>query len=126
MDARIDALAVLGLELGDAHVLRNAGGRVTDDVVRSAALSATGFGTSRLVLMEHTECGAGIVDQRVALCDDVELLIRVPDLASIERIDAVLYDVATGTVETVVRWHRSRPDQREATPAKHGFATLRR
>jgi carbonic anhydrase len=57
MDARIDPLRLLGLELGDAHVLRNAGGVVTDDAIRSIALSQHLLGTDEIVLIHHTGCG---------------------------------------------------------------------
>ncbi|MFN2588771.1 MAG: beta-class carbonic anhydrase [Actinomycetota bacterium] len=57
MDARIDVHAVLGLRPGDAHVIRNAGGVVTDDVVRSLVLSQRLLGTEEIVVMQHTECG---------------------------------------------------------------------
>jgi carbonic anhydrase len=57
MDCRIDPLAVLGLSPGDAHVLRNAGGVVTDDVVRSLAISQRRLGTTAVRLIHHTDCG---------------------------------------------------------------------
>jgi carbonic anhydrase len=57
MDARLDPQAVLGLELGDAHVIRNAGGVVTDDVIRSLAISQRLLGTSEIILIHHTDCG---------------------------------------------------------------------
>jgi carbonic anhydrase len=57
MDARIDALAALGLRLGDAHVLRNAGAAVTDDVIRSLAISQRKLDTRYVVLIAHTGCG---------------------------------------------------------------------
>src|SRR5204863_4026675 len=57
MDARIDAHRILGLEPGDAHVLRNAGGVVTDDEIRSLAISQRLLGTEEVVVMHHTECG---------------------------------------------------------------------
>ena len=57
MDARIDPLALLGLELGDANVLRNAGGVVTDDVLRSLAVSHHVLGTREAAVVGHTECG---------------------------------------------------------------------
>ena len=57
MDARIDVLALLGLQLGQAHVLRNAGGIVTDDVLRSLLLSQRLLGTREVVLIHHTGCG---------------------------------------------------------------------
>lgn len=57
MDSRIDVFAALGLEDGQAHVIRNAGGVVTDDVVRSLALSQRKLGTREIVLLHHTDCG---------------------------------------------------------------------
>jgi carbonic anhydrase len=58
MDARIDPLPLLGLELGDAHVLRNAGAIVTEDVLRSLEASR-GIGSERVVVIGHTDCGLG-------------------------------------------------------------------
>jgi carbonic anhydrase len=58
MDARIDPLALLGLELGDAHVLRNGGGIVTDDVLRSLEASRR-IGSEDVVVIGHTDCGLG-------------------------------------------------------------------
>jgi carbonic anhydrase len=57
MDERIPVEEVLGIRLGDAHVFRNAGGVVTDDVIRSAALSTNLFGTKEIIVINHTECG---------------------------------------------------------------------
>lgn len=57
MDARLDVHAMLGLELGDTHVIRNAGGVVTDDVVRSLTISQRHLGTTQVVLIHHTQCG---------------------------------------------------------------------
>ena len=57
MDTRLPPLALLGLRLGDAHVLRNAGGRVTPDVVRSLVLSTWTMGTRRIAVVHHTDCG---------------------------------------------------------------------
>lgn len=57
MDARIAAFPVLGLELGDAHVIRNAGARVTDDVLRSLALSTHVLGVRKVLVIGHTRCG---------------------------------------------------------------------
>jgi carbonic anhydrase len=57
MDSRIDVFAVLGLRLGEAHVLRNAGGIVTDDVLRSLLLSQYLLGTESVMLIHHTGCG---------------------------------------------------------------------
>lgn len=57
MDARIDLHDVLGLELGDCHTIRNAGGVVTDDVIRSLTISQRALGTRSVVLIHHTGCG---------------------------------------------------------------------
>jgi carbonic anhydrase len=57
MDARIETGRLLGLEEGDAHVIRNAGGVVTDDVIRSLAISQRLLGTEEVVLIHHTDCG---------------------------------------------------------------------
>jgi carbonic anhydrase len=57
MDARLDPYALFGLKEGDAHVIRNAGGAVTDDVVRSLAISQRLLGTREIVLVHHTDCG---------------------------------------------------------------------
>ncbi len=57
MDARLDPQALLGLSEGDAHVIRNAGGVVTDDAIRSLAISQRLLGTEEIVLIHHTDCG---------------------------------------------------------------------
>jgi carbonic anhydrase len=126
MDARIDVFAVLGLELGDAHVIRNAGGRLTDDVLRSLALSTGVLGVDTVVVMQHTKCGlAGasdaelrartgadldflpIADHEAALRADIDRLSGTPYLAAIRTIAGFVYDVDSGRVEDVVRWERS-------------------
>jgi carbonic anhydrase len=58
MDSRLDTFAMLGLDLGDAHIIRNAGGVVTDDVVRSLVISQRKLGTREIILVHHTDCGA--------------------------------------------------------------------
>src|SRR5688572_21730059 len=106
MDARIDVYAVLGLALGDAHVIRNAGGRVTDDVLRSLALSAHVLGVDSVVVMQHTGCGlAGVTDEQLreqtgadvsflpiddhnaALREDIDVLAGTHYLAPIQTIN---------------------------------------
>lgn len=57
MDARLDVFGMLGLENGDAHIIRNAGGVVTDDVIRSLTLSQRALGTREIILIHHTDCG---------------------------------------------------------------------
>src|SRR3954447_7519585 len=99
MDARIDVFAALGLHLGEALVIRNAGGRVTDDVLRSLALATHVLGVEAVVVMQHTERGlAGVTDEELheltgadfdffpiddhaaALREDIELLRTKPFL----------------------------------------------
>jgi len=57
MDARLNVYGLLGLSEGDAHVIRNAGGVVTDDTIRSLAISQRLLGTEEIVLIHHTDCG---------------------------------------------------------------------
>lgn len=57
MDARLDVYRLAGIELGEAHVIRNAGGVVTDDVIRSIVISQRLLGTTEIVLVHHTDCG---------------------------------------------------------------------
>ena len=125
MDARIDVFAVLGLHLGEAHVIRNAGGRVTDDVLRSLALSSHALGVDTLVVMQHTNCGlAGVTDDELqqrtgadfdflpiadhagALHEDIELLIAKPYLEPLKVIAGFVYDVESGDIADVVSWQR--------------------
>src|SRR3954470_23761740 len=66
MDARIDVFAALGLHLGEANVIRNAGGRVTEDVLRSLALATHVLGVDTVVVMQHTKCGlVGVTDEEL-------------------------------------------------------------
>jgi carbonic anhydrase len=64
MDSRLDVFAALGLKDGEAHILRNAGGVITDDVIRSLAVSQRRLGTREVMLVHHTDCGM------LALTDD--------------------------------------------------------
>jgi carbonic anhydrase len=57
MDARLDVYRILGLKEGEAHVIRNAGGVVTDDVIRSLAISQRLLGTREIILIHHSDCG---------------------------------------------------------------------
>lgn len=125
MDARIDVFAALGLHLGEAHVIRNAGGRVTDDVLRSLALSSHVLGVESVVVMQHTKCGlAGVSDDELrqltgsdlgflpiddhaaALREDIEQLTAKPYLSPLKLIAGFIYDVESGEVTDVVRWER--------------------
>jgi carbonic anhydrase len=127
MDARIDTLAILGLRPGDAHVLRNAGGRVSDDAIRSMLVSTRLLGVTNVVVMHHTGCGMAdiskrdvqvllgdiadehleffdlleIDDQLQALRDDVNTVRESPLLPPLD-VAGFLYDVSSGRVERVV------------------------
>ncbi len=125
MDARIDTFAVLGLHLGDAHIIRNAGGRVTLDVQRSLALSCHVLGVDTVVVMQHTKCGLlgvtddelrdltgadlgfmGFDDHSVALHEDIKVLTQTPYLDPLRVIAGFVYDVEAGAITDVVRWQR--------------------
>ncbi|WP_199582595.1 carbonic anhydrase [Blastococcus sp. TF02-09] len=71
MDARIPLFGVLGLEIGDAHVIRNAGGVVTEDIIRSLTISQHALGTREIVLVHHTQCGLQSTDD-ISFADAVE------------------------------------------------------
>jgi carbonic anhydrase len=71
MDSRLDLFGALGLELGEAHIIRNAGGIATDDVVRSLVLSQRLLGTDRIMVIHHTFCGLENLDE-VALRATIE------------------------------------------------------
>jgi carbonic anhydrase len=126
MDCRIDPLAVLGLAPGDAHVMRNAGARVTDDVLRSLVKSVNQLGVTRVAVMHHTDCGAAkiqldvlraaveaatgndpaevdfhlIADPDQALADDVEAVRSHPYLPSGTEVAGFVYDVTTGVADS--------------------------
>jgi carbonic anhydrase len=125
MDARIDVFAALGLHLGEAHVIRNAGGRVTDDVLRSLALSCHVLGVDTVVVMQHTKCGlAGVADDELrrltgadfgffpiddhaaALREDVDLLTAKRYLRPLQVVAGFIYDVESGEIDDVVLWER--------------------
>lgn len=125
MDARIDTFAVLGLHLGEAHVLRNAGGRMTEDMLRSLALSSHFLGVDTVVIMQHTKCGLeGVTDEQLRretgaelgfmsihdhdndLRDDIDLILNTPYLSKITTIGGFIYDVETGELGGVIRHER--------------------
>ena len=126
MDARLNPYALLGLNEGDAHVIRNAGGVVTDDEVRSLAISQRLLGTEEIMLIHHSDCGmltfndeefsrqveddTGIRPEWSAeafedLDEDVrESIGRIKSSPFIPKKDAVrgfVYDVKTGTLREV-------------------------
>ena len=77
MDTRIDVLGLLGLRAGEAHIIRNAGGVVTDDVIRSLCLSQRLLGTREVILVHHTGCGLQMLDEHRFLAElEAEVGIR--------------------------------------------------
>lgn len=129
MDARLDPVAVLGLAAGDAHVLRNGGGRVSDDVIRSVVISQRLLGTTEVVVIHHTECGFGaftnreiadkikqelgvdvgdrdflpFVDLEQSVRDDVALIRDSPLIPKNIAVSGAIYDIRTGRLHETVR-----------------------
>ncbi len=126
MDARMDVYRLLGLAIGDAHVIRNAGGVVTEDTIRSLTISQHVLGTRAVVVVHHTRCGlqgadeaafAEQVEQATGsrppwpmrafadVDDDVRESVRLiresPYLLS-EEVRGTVYDVTTGRLREVV------------------------
>jgi len=126
MDARLDVYRLLGLHEGEAHVIRNAGGVVTDDEIRSLAISQRLLGTKEIVLIHHTDCGMltftdeellGAIEQETGvrptwscetftdLQDDVRASVkRITDSPLIPEKSSVrgfVFDVATGRLSEV-------------------------
>ena len=126
MDARLDVHRILGLEEGEAHVIRNAGGVVTDDAIRSLVLSQRLLGTEEIILIHHTDCGmltfsddefrrqiqdeTGIKPEWAAEAfDDLEedlrqSIARIKSSPFIPRKDSVrgfVYDVKSGSLTEV-------------------------
>ena len=126
MDARMDVYRLLGLAIGDAHVIRNAGGVVTEDTIRSLTISQHVLGTREVVVVHHTRCGlqgadeaafAELVEQATGsrppwpmraftdVDDDVRESVRLiresPYLLS-DEVRGTVYDVTTGRLREVV------------------------
>ena len=127
MDARLNVYGVLGLNEGDAHVIRNAGGVITDDEIRSLAISQRLLGTEEIILVHHTDCGmltfsdddfraqieqdTGIKPQWAAEAfGDLEADVRQsiariranPFVPHKDSIRGFVFDVATGKLNEVV------------------------
>jgi carbonic anhydrase len=125
MDARIDPAQILGLEQGDAHVVRNAGGLVTDDAIRSLSASQRLLGTEEVVVVMHEGCGLlgasedefaqtlqadGVLptwrlgafrDIETTLRQSVERLRLAPELTAHDQIRGLVFDPETGALREV-------------------------
>jgi carbonic anhydrase len=108
MDARIDVFSLLDLERGDAHIVRNAGGLVTDDALRSLSASQRLLGTEEIVVVMHRDCGiegranfGGFEDLEATLRESLERLRAAPELVAHDRIRGLIYDPADGSVEEI-------------------------
>jgi carbonic anhydrase len=127
MDARLDPARVLGLEEGDAHVIRNAGGVASEDAIRSLVISQRLLGTEEIILIHHTDCGMitftdGAVKDSIekdtgirpsfaleafpdADADIVQTIARIkasPFIPNKDKIRGFVYEVETGKLREVV------------------------
>ncbi len=92
MDSRMDVFEMLGLAHGEAHIIRNAGGVVTDDVVRSLVLSQRLLGTREIILLHHTDCGLQKVEED-SLKSEIEAETGIRPVWSIESFKDPYQDV---------------------------------
>lgn len=127
MDSRIEPLRMIGLDLGDAKILRNPGGRVTDPVLAGIVLGVDLLDVDRVLVIEHTRCAMGssteeqmraslaastgqdtawltlgmISDQRAAVVEDLARIRSHPLIPPSVRVGGFIYDVDTGLLEPV-------------------------
>jgi carbonic anhydrase len=103
MDARVDPLRILGLRLGDAHVIRNAGATVSDDVLRSLRMSQSQLGTRRGLLIGHTDCAGHPSDAAAesAVRDGLRRIRASSAVPDSFALDGMIYDVRDGTLRPV-------------------------
>ena len=126
MDSRLDLFGALGLEIGDAHLIRNAGGVISQDVLRSLALSQRSMGTREVVIVQHTECGMynfddgafraalleetgveptwdehGFTDLRAQVAESIAAVRDCPWLPHREDVRGFIFDVATAQIEEI-------------------------
>ena len=113
MDERIPVEEALGLDLGDAQIYRNAGGKVTDDVIRSAALTTNFFDTDEIIVVNHTDCGMMSAPDD-AVRDGLET--QVGDLDEAD-IDPSLPELSLGDAD-VTEWVRMTDDIDDACAAQ--------
>jgi carbonic anhydrase len=98
MDCRIDPLTALGLSLGDAVVLRNAGAQVSDDVLRSLRIASEVLGVRTVHVIGHTDCAAHGGDAEAAAVEADRGAAKVRSVIPNVRAEAGLLDLETGTV----------------------------
>ncbi len=127
MDSRINPLAVVGMKAGDAKILRNAGARVTEDVLRTLILATYLLSVERVLVMPHTDCRMAsgdeesihrsietkhgvdtrgvqfkmVADQRAALAADVESIRNYAILPKTIKVAGAIYNVKTGELEPI-------------------------
>ncbi len=127
MDSRINPLAVVGMKSGDAKILRNAGARVTDDMLRTLVLATYLLGVERVLVMPHTDCRMAsgdeesihrsietkhgvdtrgvqfkmVTDQRAALAADVASIRSFAILPKTLKVAGAIYDVESGRLEFI-------------------------
>ncbi|MBM7643537.1 beta-class carbonic anhydrase [Streptococcus loxodontisalivarius] len=129
MDARLHPTSALGIALGESHIIRNAGGRITDDTIRSLVISQQLLETREIVVLHHTDCGmlsftndelVSIVNKELhqdvhnhdflpfsnleqSVIDDVNQLAKSPLILPGTPISGAIYDVKTGHVSEILR-----------------------
>lgn len=126
MDARMNVYAILGLKDGESHVIRNAGGVITEDEIRSLAISQRLLGTREIILIHHTDCGmltftdddfrAGILDEtgikppwapesfsdlETDVRQSILRIVNSPFIPHKDRVRGFIFDVATGRLSEV-------------------------
>src|SRR5688500_19263650 len=92
MDSRMPLFGMLGLEVGDAHIIRNAGGGITEDTIRSLTVSQHLLGTREVLLVHHTECGLQATDDRTSADRGEQATGRRPDW-SLQAVTDAEHDV---------------------------------
>ena len=127
MDARVVPTEILGLQEGDAHVIRNAGGVITDDEIRSLAISQHELGTEEILLIHHTDCGllkitdeefkdkleqstglrpewhsGAFRDLETSVRDSIRQVVESPFIPHTDSVRGFVYEVETGRLREVL------------------------
>src|ERR687886_420786 len=102
MDARLDVHKILGLEEGDAHVIRNAGGGIKDDEIRSLTISQRLLGTREIILIHHTGCGMlSFSDLEADVRQSIRRIQTSPFIPHKDSVRGFIYEVETGRLREV-------------------------